>query len=383
MAEAGAFLGQGEGGTLLLELTEGSVGQQLLQGGDGRVHVAAGVVHLDDHLEAGAELSLEVLQGTNAAQGALGHDGHTVGQYLHLLQVVGGQDDGAVLGGAADHTPQLAAAGRVHPGGGLVQEEHLGGANQGQGDAELALVATGQLVGGHGLVVGQAADLEQVGNDGGDMLSRHAAEGSVELEVLLGGHEVDEGVELRAVANLLAGGGGIGDNIVTSDQTVAVGGQLLAGEDRHGGGLAGAVGAQEGEDLGGLHAKGHVADRLLAVGVLLAQVAHADEVFGAGVGLDGGALGSHILVLVLDGGRDGVGVVEQLLPPALAAGVVHHQRGAEVGDDLEAHEEQGPAGHVHVEGVLVLAQGGIPRHGGQVDDRLSQAEGRGQTEEEL
>eukprot|EP01084_Bolivina_argentea_P250227 419179_1 len=260
MAEAGAFLGQGEGGTLLLELTEGSVGQQLLQGGDGRVHVAAGVVHLDDHLEAGAELSLEVLQGTNAAQGALGHDGHTVGQYLHLLQVVGGQDDGAVLGGAADHTPQLAAAGRVHPGGGLVQEEHLGGANQGQGDAELALVATGQLVGGHGLVVGQAADLEQVGNDGGDMLSRHAAEGSVELEVLLGGHEVDEGVELRAVANLAAGGLGIGDDVTAGNEAVAVGGELLAGQDGHRRGLAGAVGPQEAEDLPGLDPEAHVLD---------------------------------------------------------------------------------------------------------------------------
>jgi hypothetical protein len=59
-------------------------------------------------------------------------DGDPVGDPVGLLQILGGQQHGGAGGDQlADQRPQVAAAGRVQPGGRLVQEQHLGPADQG------------------------------------------------------------------------------------------------------------------------------------------------------------------------------------------------------------------------------------------------------------
>jgi hypothetical protein len=64
-------------------------------------------------------------------------DGDPVGELVGLLQVLGGQQHGGTaLDQVADQRPQVAAAGRVQPGGGLVQEQHLGPADQAGGQVE-------------------------------------------------------------------------------------------------------------------------------------------------------------------------------------------------------------------------------------------------------
>ena len=65
-----------------------------------------------------------------------------VGQPLGLLHVVGGEEDRlAEVAEAADHLPGLAPRGGVEAGRGLVEEEQLRVADQGEADVEPALLA--------------------------------------------------------------------------------------------------------------------------------------------------------------------------------------------------------------------------------------------------
>jgi hypothetical protein len=63
-----------------------------------------------------------------------------------FLQVVGGQDHGgARLQQVADQPPGAAPALGVQPGGGLVQEQDLGAAEDGHGQVETALLPDDEL----------------------------------------------------------------------------------------------------------------------------------------------------------------------------------------------------------------------------------------------
>ena len=69
-----------------------------------------------------------------------------VGERLRLVHVVGGEEDGlAELAQAADHLPRLAPGRGVEAGRRLVEEEQLGIADQRQRDVEAALLAAGEL----------------------------------------------------------------------------------------------------------------------------------------------------------------------------------------------------------------------------------------------
>src|SRR5215211_8406953 len=66
-------------------------------------------------------------------------DGDAVGELVGLFQVLGGQQHGgAGVDQVADQVPEVPAAGRVQPGGGLVQEQHLRAADQAGGQVEAA-----------------------------------------------------------------------------------------------------------------------------------------------------------------------------------------------------------------------------------------------------
>jgi hypothetical protein len=72
-------------------------------------------------------------------------DAHLVGQPLGLLQVLRGQQHRRAAGDQRLHgVPHVAAAGRVEPGGGLVEEEDLGGQHQARGDVEPAAHPPGE-----------------------------------------------------------------------------------------------------------------------------------------------------------------------------------------------------------------------------------------------
>ena len=76
-------------------------------------------------------------------------DHHVVGQLLGLLEVVRGEHDGDTgVPQACDQVPHGEARLRVEPGGRLVEEDQLGPADDGQGDAEPLPLATGEAAGG-------------------------------------------------------------------------------------------------------------------------------------------------------------------------------------------------------------------------------------------
>ena len=64
---------------------------------------------------------------------------------LGLVEVVGGEEDGLAQGGEPlDQLPRLAAGGRIEPGGGLVQKDQIGVADQTQSKIETAALAARQ-----------------------------------------------------------------------------------------------------------------------------------------------------------------------------------------------------------------------------------------------
>jgi hypothetical protein len=89
-----------------------------------------------------------------------------------------------------------------------------------------------------------------------------------EVEVLAAGEQAVDGRELAGDADALADRVGVADHVVAVDERVAAAGGDQGRQDVHRGGLAGAVGAEEGED--GALRNGDVdtaEDRLVAVGL--------------------------------------------------------------------------------------------------------------------
>ena len=72
-------------------------------------------------------------------------DRHAVAQRRGLLHVVGGQEDGsAARAKAVQHAPELSARLRVEAGRRLVEEEHIGTADERAGDGEPLLLPAGE-----------------------------------------------------------------------------------------------------------------------------------------------------------------------------------------------------------------------------------------------
>ena len=82
------------------------------------------------------------LGGALEHDAAPGEDGDAVGQFLGLAQLVGGEHDtDAFHAEAGHHGADGQASLGVHPGRGLVEEGHLGPADEGQCEREALLLA--------------------------------------------------------------------------------------------------------------------------------------------------------------------------------------------------------------------------------------------------
>ena len=96
----------------------------------------------------------------------------------------------------------------------------------------------------------------------------HAAEGAGEIEVALDRHVGVEGDGFRQIADELAGLAGVFHHVEAADGGGAAGGGDESGDDAHGGGLAGAIGAEESHGLPLLNLEGDVLDGVeVAVGL--------------------------------------------------------------------------------------------------------------------
>ena len=100
-----------------------------------------------------------------------------------------------------------------------------------------------QAVGG----VGEAQALEQLVGPRADDGPRQVVEAADHLEVGARGEQAVDGGLLAGEAELRAHGRRVGDDVVAGDRGAALGRAQQRGEDAHGGGLAGAVVAEQAE----------------------------------------------------------------------------------------------------------------------------------------
>ena len=139
------------------------------------------------------ETYLQVHGRAAAHDTALGHDRNAVAQEVSLVEKVRGQQHGAALLEARQEVPRGAARRRVHAAGGLIQDDNLAAANDGNGTAQLALHAAGERARGSVALVRQLQRVNHLVNVALDFLGRDALELAEEAEVLMGGAAGGEG----------------------------------------------------------------------------------------------------------------------------------------------------------------------------------------------
>lgn len=191
------------------------------------------------------------------------HDRDAVAEGVGLVQVVGGDEDRhAVRAQPADLVPHVRPTLRVQAGGRLVQEDDLRLVDDAEGDLDPATLATGV---GLALAVGELGELEGLQGTYRPALRlglRDAVQPGLEHQLLPTGglvpgaaalgHIADAAAYLaRVLAQVGAGDGGLAP--VRLDE---------GRQHPQGGGLAGAVRAEEPEDLARRHVQVHPAYRV-------------------------------------------------------------------------------------------------------------------------
>ncbi len=241
------------------------LGQQLLHGGR-RLRPVEGDLALEQrpvrpgHLGQESPLAIALLERVGSVQRhdlAFVDEGHSICQAIRLQHVVRGEEDGgAPLALLQDH----AADGRRRVGvqslGWFVQEEDARVVDQGAGDHQALLHAL--RVRFHSILAStiKADTLEQchwvrVG---------HAKEPGEQLEVVHGAHLLVQVRDFKAHADLALYLLSLPGHVQAQQRGLALPGAQLTGQHLDRGGLAGAVRAQEPEDLAFGDREGYVVD---------------------------------------------------------------------------------------------------------------------------
>ena len=236
----GRALGRGRHG-----LTE--AGQHLL-------HAAELLVRRRDDLHTrAADLGLQRVGRALRHDAALVDDPDAVGEQVGLLQVLRGEEHGhaVVRGQALDLGPERAAALRVEPGGGLVEEEDARAVHQREREVEAPLHPAGVAADLAVRGLGQPHPRQQLVAAPDALRTRQAVQRGLKLHVLTPREERIEG-------GLLEGGSDGGPDlraflhhVMPRHAGAAGGGRQQRGEHVDGRGLAGPVGPEEPVDLAG------------------------------------------------------------------------------------------------------------------------------------
>lgn len=189
-------------------------------------------------------------------------DEHPVGDRVGLFQVVRGEQDRTALGGLLAHgRPERLAGGDVHAGGRLVEDDQVVGPGGRQREADALLLAARELV---DLAVGYLRDPGAV-HDLGDRV-RLGVQVAAELDQLAYGHVLHQAAALQHRADLAGVDGLRGRHAEEADRAGV--GVAQAEQQVEGGGLAGAVGAEQGDRLTGVQPQrqvGHGTDVAVAL----------------------------------------------------------------------------------------------------------------------
>ena len=185
---------------------------------------------------------------------ALGHDApavdddHAVADHRDLGEDVRGEDHGVLAGERPDEGADLGDLLRVQPDGGLVEDQHLGIAQQRLGQAHALAVALGQLA-------DEAARMS--------VMKHRSITSSTRACAARAGHALDLGHELEVCAHRQVGVErrvlgqvadapphlqGLTEHVEAGHPRAAARSGHEAREDLHGGGLAGPVGTEKAHD---------------------------------------------------------------------------------------------------------------------------------------
>jgi len=177
-----------------------------------------------------------------------------------LFQDMSGKNDGLALAHAADQAAHLVFLVGVQPVGRLIHHQDGGVMDDGLGEAGAVTVAFGEGV--HTLVADgfEEAHFHDVVDGLGSGVAPEAAQFGAEIEEAFDRHVGVSGGIFREVADEAFGGEGILGDVKPADGDLAGGGGDEAGNHPHGGGFAGAVGAEESEHFAPLHGEGNIVD---------------------------------------------------------------------------------------------------------------------------
>ena len=164
--------------------------------------------------------------------------------------------------GAGELANQLAGLDdllRIEAGGRLVEHEHFGLVNQRLCQSDALPVALRELA---AVAVRHVSDpgFLHHGVDAIVDVGAHALDLRDEPQVIAHGHVGIEGRGLREISGPALGFERMIEDVVAGDRGLALSGRHVAGDDPHGGGLAGAVWAQEPENLARIRPKTDVID---------------------------------------------------------------------------------------------------------------------------
>jgi len=207
--------------------------------------LGAGVVGVSC-VDAGAQL----FEGAVGDEVAAIDDGDVRAESLDDLHDVGGEEDGGSAGDhALKHGFQSAGGDRVDAFEGFVEEEDFWAVDDGGGECEFLLHAVGEVCDEFLCFVGEGHELEEfggAGGGGGGVETVHAAD---EAKVFGCGETAEEGEAFGNDSDLAFDFDGVGGRVKAEDLNAAGGGGEESGEHFDGGGFAGAVGAEEAEEL--------------------------------------------------------------------------------------------------------------------------------------
>jgi hypothetical protein len=134
---------------------------------------------------------------------------------------------------------------------GLVEEEDFGAVNDGSGESEFFLHAVGEVGDEFFCFAGERHELEELGGAGGGSGGVEAVHAADEGEVFGCGETAEEGEAFGDDTDLALDFDGVGSGVEAENLDAAGGWRKQAGEHLDGGGFAGAVGAEEAEELAG------------------------------------------------------------------------------------------------------------------------------------
>ncbi len=203
------------------------------------------------HLQSLAVLHhpAQPLGGVGSHDAAFVDDQDAVAGGLDLGEDVGREDHGVLLAQLADQRPSLTPLPRVEALGGLVEDHHVGFVDHRLGDADPLPEALGELADDAIGDVGEVGLLDRQADLVGPALAIDAPQPGDELEVIVDRELAVELHRLGQVADVAAGVDRLFVDVETGDAGRAAGRRKVAGEDPHGGGFTGAVGAKEAQDF--------------------------------------------------------------------------------------------------------------------------------------